>query len=221
LNLRVFLVTVAGALALAGTASAHMLPHRGGPSKMTPRQEYRYGVGTFRHGSRAAGRYTRGIRWLLAHDPSQTARGTEVFAAYRYAAWQAAFNHAQRQLNAHLWLRNYGRRLKVEGWRRMHPRPTYSSGGIAHRAGWLCIHSGYLGGRRVSSGEGAWNANTGNGYYGGLQAHYGWGGVPRMDLLSAEAQMSVAERELRKNGGSHAWISGQWPNTGPPCLGLF
>jgi hypothetical protein len=86
-----------------------------------------------------------------------------------------------------------------------------SSGGIAHRVGWLCIHSR----------EGAWNANTGNGYYGGLQAHLNWYGVYRMDLLSAEAQMAHAETVYRSTGYSHSWLAGQWPNTYPPCAGLF
>ena len=42
---------------------------------------------------------------------------------------------------------------------RLTPKPT-----LSHLAGWLCIHAR----------EGAWNANTGNGYYGGLQMTYGW-----------------------------------------------
>lgn len=80
-----------------------------------------------------------------------------------------------------------------------------------HYRGWNCIHSR----------EGAWNANTGNGYYGGLQAHYGWGGVPYMHLLSPLEQMWVAEHEYARSGYSHAWLAGQWPNTYPPCSGYF
>jgi hypothetical protein len=101
-------------------------------------------------------------------------------------------------------------------------RPAYrtlaATGGIAHEALWLCIHSGYLNGRRVSTGEGAWNANTGNGYYGGLQMTSGWGGVSRPDLLSPAAQMALAERQYRVSGYSVAWLEQQWPNTSPPCL---
>ena len=73
---------------------------------------------------------------------------------------------------------------------------------------WLCIHSR----------EGAWNANTGNGYYGGLQMTSGWGGVARPDLLTATDQMMLAERQYRASGYSVAWLEQQWPNTSPPCL---
>lgn len=75
----------------------------------------------------------------------------------------------------------------------------------------LCIHGG----------EGAWNANTGNGYYGGLQAHLNWYGVYRMDLLSPDQQMAAAERAYRGTGYSRSWLAGQWPNTYPPCAGRF
>lgn len=57
-----------------------------------------------------------------------------------------------------------------------------------------------------------WSANTGNGYYGGLQFDYGtWlrhGGAqfaPRADLASRAQQISVAERTLAAQG----W--GAWP----------
>jgi CubicO group peptidase (beta-lactamase class C family) len=79
-----------------------------------------------------------------------------------------------------------------------------------HIALWLCIHNG----------EGAWNANTGNGYYGGLQMTYGWDGlVGNAALLSPEAQMAAAETGYRQSGYSVAWLESQWPNTSPPCLG--
>lgn len=84
---------------------------------------------------------------------------------------------------------------------------------IEHVALWLCIHRG----------EGAWNDNTGNGYYGGLQMTSGWGGVARPDLLSPAAQMALAERGLQaaiRRGDELAWLEGQWPNSSPPCLGF-
>jgi len=81
-------------------------------------------------------------------------------------------------------------------------------GPVGHLQLWLCIHSR----------EGAWNANTGNGYYGGLQMTSGWGGVARPDLMSPTAQMMLAERQYRASGYSLAWLEGQWPNTAPPCL---
>ncbi len=80
---------------------------------------------------------------------------------------------------------------------------------IGHRALWLCIHSR----------EGAWNAQTGNGFYGGLQMTYGWDGlVGNAALLSPAAQMQAAETGYRRSGYSLAWLEGQWPNTAPPCL---
>jgi hypothetical protein len=95
-----------------------------------------------------------------------------------------------------LWMR---RRIY---WRRA------SSQKRIHRSLWLCIHSR----------EGAWNANTGNGYYGGLQMTSGWGGVARPDLLTPAAQMELAERGYRASGYSVGWLEQQWPNTSPPCL---
>ena len=90
---------------------------------------------------------------------------------------------------------------------RLRPKPQ-----VSHQAGWLCIHSR----------EGAWNANTGNGYYGGLQMTYGWmGQVIRADLLTPMQQMAAAEGGYWKSGYSDAWMRGQWPNTYPPCAHLF
>jgi len=106
-------------------------------------------------------------------------------------------------------VRSSGRYLVRYG--RRHLRVAISRTRPAHYYGWLCIHNG----------EGAWNANTGNGFFGGLQAHYGWGGIPRMDLLSPMQQMWVAEREAGKNGFSYSWMRGQWPNTFPPCANYF
>lgn len=81
---------------------------------------------------------------------------------------------------------------------------------VAHYALWMCIHSG----------EGAWNANTGNGYLGGLQMTPGWGGVARPDLLTPYQQMALAEGQYRASHYSTAWLGQQWPNTSPPCLSL-
>ena len=86
--------------------------------------------------------------------------------------------------------------------------PTRNSS--LHYALWICIHHGEAG---------TWNANTGNGYLGGLQMTPDWGGVARPDLLSASQQMGLAERGYRASGYSRAWLEGQWPNTSPPCLG--
>jgi uncharacterized protein YabE (DUF348 family) len=56
---------------------------------------------------------------------------------------------------------------------------------------------------------GNWHANTGNGYYGGLQFSLGtWranGGVGRPDQASREQQIAVAERVRAGSGGYGAW----------------
>jgi uncharacterized protein YabE (DUF348 family) len=56
---------------------------------------------------------------------------------------------------------------------------------------------------------GNWAANTGNGYYGGLQFSLGtwqsYGGQGRPDQNSREAQIAVAERVRAAEGGYGAW----------------
>jgi uncharacterized protein YabE (DUF348 family) len=64
---------------------------------------------------------------------------------------------------------------------------------------------------RIASCEsgGNWAANTGNGYYGGLQFNLGtwqsYGGSGRPDQQSREAQIAVAERVAAAEGGYGAW----------------
>lgn len=83
---------------------------------------------------------------------------------------------------------------------------------VGHLSGWLCIHSR----------EGAWNAQTGNGFYGGLQMTYGWAGrVANAALLAPAAQMTAAESEASEHRWSYEWMRGQWPNTYPRCARLF
>lgn len=77
-------------------------------------------------------------------------------------------------------------------------------------AAFLCIHK-Y---------EGAWNANTGNGYYGGLQMDRGfqqtfgsefykmWGTA---NNWPPHVQLTVAYRAYYKEG------FGRWPNTARKC----
>jgi hypothetical protein len=116
------------------------------------------------------------------------------------------------QLPGHAADRCYRHRLNYRWHRarvvRFAPRPQ-----LSHLAGWLCIHSR----------EGAWDANTGNGYYGGLQMSYGWLGLiaGRASDLSPLQQMAAAEGGYNQSRNSHAWLAGQWPNTYPPCAGYF
>lgn len=81
---------------------------------------------------------------------------------------------------------------------------------------WRCIHEH----------EGAWNANTGNGYYGGLQMDYGfqsaygsefiarWGTADRWPVW---VQITAAERSYHGYGGYGGRGFGPWPNTSRMC----
>lgn len=80
-----------------------------------------------------------------------------------------------------------------------------------HEREWLCIHSG----------EGSWNANTGNGYYGGLQMDMTFQRTYGPELLRRKGtannwtpfeQMWVAERAYRSGRGFYPW-----PNTARRC----
>jgi hypothetical protein len=109
---------------------------------------------------------------------------------------------------ARIWIQVIHREL-AETRAALRPPPAPQLG---HLAGWICIHSR----------EGAWNAQTGNGFYGGLQMTYGWAGrVANAALLSPSAQIAAAENEASRHGWSYSWMSGQWPNTFPPCAALF
>jgi Transglycosylase-like domain len=76
---------------------------------------------------------------------------------------------------------------------------------------WMCIHRH----------EGPWNANTGNGYYGGLQMDMAFQRAHGADLLRAKGpahrwtpieQIWVAERAYRSGLGFRPW-----PNTARYC----
>ena len=77
------------------------------------------------------------------------------------------------------------------------PSTNYASGGTV----WDRI-------AQCESG-GNWAANTGNGYYGGLQFNMStwqsYGGVSRPDLTSREYQISIAEKVRAASGGYGAW----------------
>lgn len=80
-----------------------------------------------------------------------------------------------------------------------------------HYNEWLCIHSH----------EGSWDANTGNGYYGGLQMDYDFMRTYGSGYLKIKGtannwtpleQMWVAERAYSSGRGF-----GPWPNTARMC----
>lgn len=71
-----------------------------------------------------------------------------------------------------------------------------------HYRQWLCLY-------RYENGGYGWHANTGNGYYGGLQflqstwvRNRGLRFARRADLASALEQMWTAEHAWRESGGS-------------------
>lgn len=110
------------------------------------------------------------------------------------------------------WRKRVAKRwIKAAHYRISHPP-------IKHEKLWVCIHNH----------EGAWNDDTGNGYYGGLQMTENWGpyGTPLVyhaNTMSPYGQMAVAEHGyqivIQHQGYSYArytWLPGQWYH--PDCL---
>lgn len=79
-----------------------------------------------------------------------------------------------------------------------------------HHALWMCIHGH----------EGRWDDpnSGGNGHYGGLQMHPGWGyGTSYYANQDSQiVQEQSAERGYRASGYSRSWLLGQWYH--PDCL---
>jgi hypothetical protein len=81
---------------------------------------------------------------------------------------------------------------------------------------WRCIHEH----------EGAWDANTGNGYYGGLQMDMGFQGTYGNEFMRrwgtannwpVWAQIVAAERAYHGYNGYDGRGFGPWPNTRRMC----
>jgi hypothetical protein len=197
---RAFLAAVVGAFLASTTAAwGHMIPRSEPPSKMAPRQEYRYGAATERHAAAAIVRYGHAVRWFTRRADARRGQVSNP-------GFSLAYEHARVELRDHRWLLGYGRRIRAQGWARLHPAPP-----IAHLRGWLCIHSR----------EGSWT-DEGAPYYGGLQMTYGWMNVVGdAALLSPFQQMARAERVAAAHGFRYDWMEHQWPNTFPPCASLF
>lgn len=111
------------------------------------------------------------------------------------------------------WLLRFGKSARSLAVARLvppHPVVTGDGGEFA------CIHRH----------EGAWNANTGNGFYGGLQMDYGfqrtygaefmrrWGTADRWPMW---AQVVAARRARDGYGAYGARGYGPWPNTAREC----
>ena len=77
--------------------------------------------------------------------------------------------------------------------------------------GFLCIHKG----------EGAWNANTGNGYYGGLQMDYSFMRAYGSEYLRAWGPAHNWPPSIQIAVAIRAYLSGRgfypWPNTARRC----
>jgi hypothetical protein len=74
----------------------------------------------------------------------------------------------------------------------------------------LCIHSH----------EGSWTANTGNGYYGGLQMDSGFMATYGPTFLSRYGTADRWPVADQLHAAYHAWLSrgwGPWPNTAAMC----
>lgn len=86
----------------------------------------------------------------------------------------------------------------------------------SHYAGWDCIHNGAYPGA-PHEGDSA----TGT-YTGPLQMTYPWAGYyVHWHDVSIGAVYAIADRVAAARGYSYAWMSGQWPQTFPPCARYF
>jgi LysM repeat protein len=102
-----------------------------------------------------------------------------------------------------------------------HARPATRSSSVAHRSAKAPVSSDGVNWAAIAACEsgGNWSANTGNGFYGGLQFSEGtwlaYGGgryAPSANLASESQQIAVAERVLAGQG------IGAWPVCGPRGL---
>lgn len=126
----------------------------------------------------------------------------ENVAHARYVCKNGARANKVWHCKAVIWLRREYRETYVA----LNP-PRVS---IKYLSSWICIHGH----------EGAWNANTGNGYYGGLQMDWSFMKTYGPELLRTKGtadkwtpyeQMMVAERAHKTRGFN------PWPNTARYC----
>lgn len=74
-----------------------------------------------------------------------------------------------------------------------------------HHSMWLCFHS-------IEAPGAGWRANTGNGYYGGLQMHEGWGYGTSYHASddSQLVQEWAAEHAYKASGYASSFLWQQW-----------
>lgn len=124
--------------------------------------------------------------------------------------WRAEGHPALRGRLLTYWVKRHKHALK----RLSHYHPPVSH--VALSAPWSTAW--YNGAICVHEHEGAWNSNTGNGYYGGFQyltstwlASGGGQYASRADLATPYEQLLVTYHVTSRSG----W--GQWPNTARMC----
>jgi hypothetical protein len=143
------------------------------------------------------------------------ARILRKIAYYRTSAWhlQILIMRPRTPSSGAAWRRrDYAFRKQVlRGWRRRAARVWRLALNPPSESDWDCIHRG----------EGDWNSNTGNGYYGGLQMDLEFQRTyaPAFLLRKGTAdrwtrleQIWVAERARRSGRGYYPW-----PNTARMC----
>jgi hypothetical protein len=150
-----------------------------------------------------------------ADTRAQERRVLREIRRFRQATWRwqrlmqvrltPASRRAERSssLGFQRWVLRYWRAEASRArWKAHHPRRLNA---------WLCIHRH----------EGPWRANTGNGYYGGLQMDVTFQRMYGRDLLARKGlahrwssieQIWVAERAYRSGRGFYPW-----PNTARYC----
>ena len=151
----------------------------------------------------------------LAGATSQRAAEIEKVQHYRQVTW-----HWQKIIGVAKTPTTYAERTMVDRdyrhwllglWRSRAVRVLKTAANIPHERQWRCIHTR----------EGSWTANTGNGYYGGLQMDLTFQRTYGSYLLRAKGtadrwtpyeQMWVAERAYRSGRGFYPW-----PNTARAC----
>jgi len=196
-----FVVVFAAALvmALAAPAQAHML-HK--PKHATTAKLHRYHLHSYHHAVST-------LRWYAKH-PARTTR----------SPLPSTRSYSRASIKGHRWLKRVMKR-KLDAWNLRHPVPFVTP--LPHKRLWLCIHSGYRDGRKVSVGEASW-IDPNAPYYGGMQMDLSFQRAHAPAWLRAKGtadhwtpfqQMWVSEIAVFWHGAS---ITGSWPTTGPPCL---
>ena len=147
-----------------------------------------------------------------AHD--ERAETLRKIAYYRDVTWrwQTLMGVPRTPATGRAWRTDSAavREEILRAWKRLAAKTWQAALRPPHKAGWQCIHKS----------EGPWNANTGNGYYGGLQMDLDFQRTyappfllrkGTADRWSKLEQMWVAEKAFLDRGFS------PWPNTARAC----